>query len=539
MAENEEKKDVVENESGQAAGDTTAAVESTETTGRDQDAAAPSGETEGNIHDNNTVKIKDSGPCRKKITIEIPEETIKTSLGKEYEELRREAVIPGFRKGRAPIRLIEKRFGSEIGLQVKLKLIADASQAAIEANKLDILGDPDIDHEKVELPENGSMTFDFEVEVRPEFELPPLEGVEVEKPRVEFTDEEIDEEIMDMRRRAGVWVPREGGKVEEGDQVIADVVMVIEGVEEHEKLDNVELVVHRPGFVGSVPVDNLSEILVGAEVGDEKKTSVEVSKTYYNKQYRGKKVDITIEIKEIKYLEPAGMDAEFLERFGVDNEDDLRENLMEYRRSQAEREARSSMAEQVHRYLLDNTDIDLPEDIVANQSMRILQRRYASMLMRGLSREQIEQQMQQLRAGSEEQAKEQLKLFFIMDKVADKLDVSATEEEINGHIARVAAARNRRPAKVREELAKDGSLAQFVLQVREQKCIEKILENATIKEVDTAKKAKKEKKPKKKSTGEAEAKKPAQSDEEEKEKTSRKATAAKRTKKTDITGDST
>jgi len=188
MAENEEKKDVVENESGQAAGDTTAAVESTETTGRDQDAAAPSGETEGNIHDNNTVKIKDSGPCRKKITIEIPEETIKTSLGKEYEELRREAVIPGFRKGRAPIRLIEKRFGSEIGLQVKLKLIADASQAAIEANKLDI-----------------SMTFDFEVEVRPEFELPPLEGVEVEKPRVEFTDEEIDEEIMDMRRRAGVW----------------------------------------------------------------------------------------------------------------------------------------------------------------------------------------------------------------------------------------------------------------------------------------------------------------------------------------------
>jgi len=299
------------------------------------------------------------------------------------------------------------------------------------------------------------------------------------------------------------------------------------------------LVVHRPGFVGSVPVDNLSEILVGAEVGDEKKTSVEVSKTYYNKQYRGKKVDITIEIKEIKYLEPAGMDAEFLERFGVDNEDDLRENLMEYRRSQAEREARSSMAEQVHRYLLDNTDIDLPEDIVANQSMRILQRRYASMLMRGLSREQIEQQMQQLRAGSEEQAKEQLKLFFIMDKVADKLDVSATEEEINGHIARVAAARNRRPAKVREELAKDGSLAQFVLQVREQKCIEKILENATIKEVDTAKKAKKEKKPKKKSTGEAEAKKPAQSDEEEKEKTSRKATAAKRTKKTDITGDST
>ncbi|MEE9366288.1 MAG: trigger factor [Dehalococcoidales bacterium] len=531
MAENEEKKDALTDDSEVVADETAAADESTETIEEDETLAE---EAEENVHDKNTVTIEDSGSCKKKITVEIPEETIKESLDEQYQDLRKEAAIPGFRKGRAPVRLIEKRFGSEIGLQVKVKLLADASQSAIEANKLDVLGDPDIDHEKVELPEAGSMTFDFEVEVRPEFDLPELEGVEVEKPKVEPTDEEIDEEIMTMRRQAGIWTPKEDGQVEEEDQIVADVVMEIEDVEEHEKLDNVEVFVRETGFVGPVPVEGLSDLLVGARVGDEKKTTVEVPKTFYNEQYRGKKVDITIEVKDIKQLDPAEMNEEFLERFGVDNEDDLRDKLMEYRRSRAEREARASLADQIHRYLLDNTKFDLPEDIVADQSTRILQRQYTNMLMQGLPREQVEQQMQQLRGSSDEQAEEQLKLFFLMDKIAEALEITTTEEEINGHIAQVAAMRNRRPAKVREELAKDGSLAQFVLQVREQKCIEKILESAKIKEAKPPKekkKAAKPKKAKKKTAKKPEKKKEAKTG-KDKEKTSRKTTTAKRTKKT-------
>ncbi len=529
MAENEEKKDAAAEESEVAADETAVADESTETIEEDETQAA---EAEENVHDKNTVTIEDSASCKKKITVEIPEETIKALLDEQYQDLRKEAAIPGFRKGRAPVRLIEKRFGSEIGLQVKVKLLADASQRAIESNKLDVLGDPDIDHEKVELPEAGSMTFDFEVEVRPEFDLPELEGVEVEKPKIEPTDEEIDKEIMAMRREAGIWTPKEDGQVEEEDQIVADVVMEIEDVEEHEKLDNVEVFVREMGFVGPVPVEGLSDLLVGAKVGDEKKTTVEVPKTFHNEQYRGKKVDITIEVKDIKQLDPVEMNEEFLERFGVDNEDDLRDKLMEYRRSRAEREARASMADQIHRYLLDNTKFDLPADIVADQSTRILQRQYTNMLMQGLPREQIEQQMQQIRASSDERAEEQLKLFFLMDKIAETLEITTTEEEINGHIAQVAAMRNRRPAKVREELAKDGSLTQFILQVREQKCIEKILESAKIKEAKPAKKkAAKPKKAKKKTAKKPEKKEEVKAD-TDKDKTSRKSTSAKRTKKT-------
>jgi len=193
-----------------------------------------------------------------------------------------------------------------------------------------------------------------------------------------------------------------------------------------------------------------------------------------------------------------------------------------------EQQSRTQMAEQIYKYLLDNTDFDLPVDIVADHSNTLLQRQYSNLLMRGLSSEQLEQQMDQLRAGSEQQAKEQFKTFFIMDKVADRLDIDVTEEEINGRIARLAIQQGQRPERMREEMLRDGSLAQFRLQVREEKCIAKLLESAKITEINPKKKIKKTGKSARQVTEKA-AKKPASA--EKKQSKKRKTTAKKRTDK--------
>ena len=191
---------------------------------------------------------------------------------------------------------------------------------------------------------------------------------------------------------------------------------------------------------------------------------------------------------------------------------------------------RSSMGDAVYKYLLDNCKFELPGDVVADQSERVLQREYTNLLIRGAKREQVDERMEELRASSAQRAEEQLRLFFIMSKVAEKLEVpEASEEEVNGYIAQVAASRQRRPEKMRQELARDGSLEQFKLQVREQKCIEKILENAKITELEAGKEAKKadKKKPKK------EAKKAGKKAEAKaKKKATRDAAAEKRKKKT-------
>ncbi|MHC4519495.1 MAG: trigger factor [Planctomycetota bacterium] len=472
----------------------------------------------------NVITIEDAGPCKKKVVIEIPEESIKEAIDEQYKELGREAVVPGFRKGRAPRRLLEKRFGKETNEQIKLKLLAEASEAAIKDKELDILGDPDIDFEKVELPATGPMKFEFEAEVRPQFELPEMESIPVNRPKLEVTDDQITREIDQLRRWAGVWTPREDGKIEQDDQIVADVLLTPELTEEEKvrqaeqaekaekgeeeeaeskvieaetKLDNTEVYVRPNGFVGAVPVEKLDELLVGAEVGDKKTTTVEVPKTYFQEDYRGRKVDVEIDIKDIKFLKPAEMNEAFLQRYHVETEDDLRDRVRDNLQEQFESRVRNEMSEQIYQYLLDNTKFDLPLDIVARQAGTILQRQYIGLLQKGLSRQQVEEQMEQLRAGSEDQAREQLKTFFIMDKVADKFEIEVTEEEINGHIAQLAVQRGQRPEKMKEQMERDGSLAQFRMDIRQNKCINQLLESADITETEGPKAEKKPKKTKK------------------------------------------
>jgi trigger factor len=480
------------------------------------------GEEQGTTTLKNTVTIEEAGPCKKKVIVEIPEEVVKNATDEQYESLRKEAVVPGFRKGRAPRRLLEKRFGKETAEQVKLKLLADTSDSAIKDNKLDVLREPNIDFENIELPSTGPLKFDFEVEVRPEFDLPKPDGIEVNKTKLGVTDEQIGEEIEQLRRWSGVWAPREDGEVELDDQIIADAILKAEGIEEEEKLDNIEIYVRQNGFVGAIPVGKLDELLVGAKAGDTRQTSVEVPKTYFREEYRGKKVDIRIDIKDIKWLKSAALDENFLRKFAVEDENELREKIRDVLQGRLEQQAKMEMTEQIYRYLLDNTKFELPVDVVAEHSTTLLQRQYSNLLMRGLSREQIEEQMEQLRAGSEHQAEEQLKRFFIMDKIAEKFEIDVSEEEINGYIAQLAVQRGQRPERMREEMVRDGSLAQFRLQVRENKCITKLLESAKITEIEPKKTTKKTEKTAKKTS-----EKTASAD--KKQSTKRKATAKKKT----------
>ena len=507
----------------------------------------------------NTVTIEQVGPCKKKVAIEIPQETIELATDKEYDKLRKDALVPGFRKGRAPRRLLEKRFGKDTTEQVKLKLMAEASDSAIKDNKLGVIGEPDIDFEKkllfnadlkfhvdldgsiisdelrqkfeenntplslratasvkqagsswlitdelkkypvreengslniyqeIELPKTGPLKFDFEVEVWPEFELPSLEGISVTRAKLEVTEEQINKEIEQLQRWAGVWTPREEAAIELGDQIIADVVLRVEGVEVEQKFDNAEIYARQNGFVAAIPVEKLDELLVGARTGETKQTSVEVPKTYFKEEYRGKKVDVRLTIKDIKWLKPAGLDENFLKRMGAESENELREKTRDTLHSRLEQQTRAEMTQQIDKYLLDHTSFDLPLDLVAKQAKTLLQRQYVNLMIRGLSREQIEKQMEQLQASSEEQAREQLKAFFVMDKVADKLGIEVTEEEINGHIAQLAIQQGQRPERLKDEMTRNGSLAQFKLEIRQNKCIAKLLESAKITEKEPEK----------------------------------------------------
>ncbi len=478
---------------------------------------------QGQISINPSINISDSGPCKKKISIEISENDIRSNLESQFKNLRKMAQVPGFRVGRAPLRLVEKRFGKEVNQQLKLRLIAEAAEKAIKDNKLDTLGEPDINHENIQLPAGGPMNFEFEVEVKPQFELPELEGIAVERPILEVTDAQIEQELDNLRRDFGTWEVKQGSVLED-DQIIADIKLTYqdaEGKQQQQTVENSEVFI-RSGtcFAGHVPVENLAELFKGATVGDTRETSTDVPNTFFNETYRGKKVDVSITVKEIKTLKPAEMNEEFFRRFGMSDATELKNVLRERTESHILQQQRTAMADTIYNYLLKNTTFDLPASLVAQQGLVLLQRQYTRLLLRGVPKEEISKQMEQLRSAGETQAAAQLKLLFIIDKLAEKLGVQVEPEEINGHIAQVAIQRNMRPEKLREQMAKDGSLSQFIMELRASKCVDKILETAKITDVRL------EDKTDKKETSEQDSAHPGKKTGE-----TRKKTAAKRTKK--------
>ncbi|MBN2563858.1 MAG: trigger factor [Phycisphaerae bacterium] len=455
------------------------------------------------------VDVADAGALRKTLTITVPRDALQQELDKDYKELISEAIVPGFRRGRAPRRLIEKRFGSEVGEQVQARVVSNAYMAAIEKEDIHVLGDPlvwvSVKDKKakeeegkeqlldmpaalrhMELPDEGEMVFRCEVEVKPEFELPELEGVPVERPKLEISEEDVTVQIDRWRALRGHWAPVWDGAVEADDLLICDMRMRVDG-EEVKTLDNVQLAA-RAQVLEGVTLDDLGEQMEGAKVGDTRRFEGRLPDDYEVEGLRGKQAEFELTLNDIKRQELPPLDAEYLSALGFDSEQEYRTWVKEQMDGRLEQELRQGMRGQVRKHLLDNTELDLPEGVSMRQTERVARRRMVELQRRGVPEAEIEKHADELRTGAREQAVVELKLHFILERIAEKLDIEVTEEDINGQIAAMAQAYNRRFDRVRDELARNNGIESLYLDIRDEKCIDKILETANITEARVEKK---------------------------------------------------
>jgi trigger factor len=429
------------------------------------------------------IKVEDAGPATKKISIEIPPEVIATKLEEQFKQLRREAAVPGFRPGHAPQKLIEKRFHGDVREQVRRSLISESYGQAVEKHSLQVIGEPKFDKpDDIALPESGSLTYTFEVEVQPDITLPSLIGLKVKKPKVEVTEEHIDRAMTNLREQQGTLVPVEDRGAQAGDQLIADLhLKVDDAVVSH--MRDVQIAA-RPGRIGGIQVDDLDTRVAGLRPGEKREFTVHAPPTHSEEKLRDKDVLVEIALKELKKLEPAEINKEFLEGLGFANEPELREALREQMLERVKYDVQQTMREQINAYLLQNIQMELPTTLSERQAERVVQRRALDLMMRGVPRDQVDANLESLRGGAKDEAIRDLKLFFILQKVATQQNVDVGEPELNGRIAMIAAQAGKRPEKVKQEMSADGSLMNMYVQMREQKAIDKILELAVIEDVD-------------------------------------------------------
>jgi trigger factor len=429
------------------------------------------------------IRVEDAGPATKKVRVEIPAEWISTKLTEQFKELRQQAAIPGFRIGHAPQKLIEKRFSNDVKEQVRSALIRESYEQAVEKNKLEVIGEPVFDNpESITLPDEGPLSYTFEVEVQPEINLPELAGLKIRKPTVSVTDENVQQAMTNLREQQGSLVPVEDRGVEEKDYLLADVHIKSDGnVVAHQH--DAQIVV-RPGRLGGVEIPDLADQLKGLKAGETRTLKAKASEAHPQQEIRGKDLEIEVALKDIKKLELVEINSEFLESLGFENEQELLDALREQMVERIDYDVQQAMREQVSNHLLDNVTIELPTKLSSRQEQRIVQRRAMDLMMRGVQREQLQSNIERLRSGAADEAVRELKLFFILQKIASEQAVDVDEQELNGRIAMLAAQRGVRPEKLKQEMSKDGTLANLYVQMREEKALDKILESAEIKEVE-------------------------------------------------------
>jgi len=434
----------------------------------------------------NRVNVEDIGSLKKKVTVTIPRERIDAKLGEMFGELRSSAQVPGFRIGHAPRRLIEKRFGKEVAQDVRNALIGESIGQAIEKADLKAIGEPDLDLDKITLPDAGDMEFSFEAEVAPEFDLPELKGIKITKPSVGVTDERIDAQISQWAASQATYRPTEDA-ARADDTVIAGARVTVEGVDQPAESPGLHLRV-APGQIEGIPLLDLGKALEGAKAGGTATLEVKVNDAHPNEQWRGKNAKIAIEVSQVNKRVLPEVNDGLAKSAGFESLADLRGHLRSRAESQLALEVQKTMHAQVEQYLLDSAQFDVPAGAAKRHTDGLLRRRLVSLLQKGVPRERIDEQLTELQAAAGEQAVRDLKLHFILDRVAEQREIKISPEEVNARVAQIASLYNRRPERLRQELAADGTLQQLEIDLREEKAVESLLAEAEITEKKEEKK---------------------------------------------------
>jgi len=365
---------------------------------------------------------------------------------------------------------------------VKQQLIAEAYTQAVEDNKISALGDPEIDLAKIALPESGTLVVSFEIEVTPEFELPSIENIVVKRPTLEANEERLGLAMENLRKYFGNWHDSKE-PVKESDTVVADVKVSSEDGTVVAEQAAVSLQ-PKAGTIAGVKFDDMGEKLVGAVIGGVVAMEATAPEDHPEEKLRGKKMKVDLTVKGVKHQNLPEVNKEFAEMLGFETIDALKADLKDRLVTQLEQETKGAMAQQVYRYLLGHTTLDLPAKLSQRQMGNVLRRRATELMERGVPESEIVQQIDQLRISSAQQAAVDLRLFFILGKLAEQFGIEVKEEEVNSRIAAIAAQYGRRPEKLKGQMSASGQLEQLFLQIRDGKVVDKLLETAEVTEVD-------------------------------------------------------
>ena len=439
--------------------------------------------------------------------------------------------IPGFRKGKAPMNIVERYYGEEIFYEDAFnEVVPEIYDSAIKEEGLEVVSRPDIDI--TQIGKGKELIFTAVVQTKPELKLGKYKGIELEKNEYKVTDSDIEQELNRMAERNSRMVTVDDRAAEKGDIAVIDFLGSVDGVEfEGGKAENHELELGSNTFI-----PGFEDQVVGMKIDETKDINVKFPEEYFSKELAGKDAVFKVTVHEIKNKEIPEIDDEFAKDVSeFDTLKELKADIKAKQEENNENKSKTELEEAAVKAVAEKSEVDIPSGMVEFEIDNMVQDMDRRLSYQGINFEQYLQMlgktMAEYRKESEEPAKESIKLRLTLEAVSKDAKINATEQEVEEKIKELAESYGRKE----EELKENNELIKNIEDsIKNEKAIKEIVDNAKIKTVEVKKDEKKdEKKPAKKTTKKSTDKEDKEEKEVVEDKKETKKTTKKSTKKSE------
>lgn len=429
------------------------------------------------------VTVETLAPCRKQLRVEIDAAAVDSTFDSITKEFQKEARLPGFRPGKAPRDMVVRKYDKDIQDEVKRKLISDNYRKALDEHKLDVIGYPDI--EELQFGRGQALQFLATVETAPDFELPDYKGLPVKIEAKSVTDEDVDKAIDMLRgqRMEFKTVEREATST---DMLVVNYSGTSEGRPLTEIAPTAKGLTEQSSFwVDMEPgkfIPGFSEQLVGAKAGDKRTVNVEFPADFVTQQLAGRKAVYEVEVVEVKERILPPVDDAFAQSFGAENLAKLTEGVRRDLENELKYSRDKAVRNQLIRGLLDRVQFDLPESSVAHETRNVVYDIVSENQKRGISREDIEKQKNEIYSAAAQGARERVKVSFLLRKIAEKESIKVSQEEVARRVQVMATMYQIPVDKFVKDLQKRDGIVEIYDQLANEKTMEFLQQNASIEE---------------------------------------------------------
>lgn len=431
------------------------------------------------------VQIEEISACRRKLMIEVPAEEVSTEYNEALNAWKKHANIPGFRPGKAPVHLVKAKHNKDILERLRDHLLPSSYREALQEQKLEVVRILDMD-EDIQVKLDAPFAYSVTVDIKPEIALPSYKGIALKREAVDVDTALVDERVESLREQRASYDEVTDRAVAKGDMVQIDFVSTLDGAPLAEAapdaigLDKAEDFWLQADDSAFIP--ELGEGLAGLAVGEERDVSITFDDKFASEPLRNKEVVFHVTVKGIRGKVLPELDEAFLKPFQVADAAEFRAKIKDSLLAEKQQEQEGALRREIEKFLLANTQFELPESDVDEAANRQVRRIINDMSRQGIPEEKMMEQKDEIVDAARQTAQTSVKLRYILLKIAGEEGLSVSDNELKREMAMMAYAYGMKPQDLEKELSEESAREEFRGDILMRKTMQVLFDAAEISE---------------------------------------------------------